>query len=84
MSKNSIVDYPIIYHLGSMVALKCIRLDSDREGFPITAIREVKILRQLSHVNIVNLRDIVTDKATASDFRLDKGAFYLVFEVVSE
>ena len=38
-------------------------------------------MRQLSHANIVNLREIITDKQDALDFKLDKsGAFYLVFE----
>ncbi|VDN54878.1 unnamed protein product [Dracunculus medinensis] len=63
-----------------VVALKKIRLEIEKEGFPITAIREIKILRQLHHKNIVRLIDIVTDKQTAADFRRDKGAFYLVFE----
>ncbi|XP_033106162.1 cyclin-dependent kinase 13-like [Anneissia japonica] len=65
---------------GEMVALKKVRLDNEKEGFPITAIREIKILRQLNHPSIVNLREIVTDKQDALDFRKDKGAFYLVFE----
>ncbi|CAI9551022.1 unnamed protein product [Staurois parvus] len=53
-----------------MVALKKVRLDNEKEGFPITAIREIKILRQLNHQSIINMKEIVTDK----------GAFYLVFE----
>lgn len=61
------------------VALKKVRLENEKEGFPITAVREIKILRQLNHKNIVNLREIVTDK-TALEFRKDKGSFYLVFE----
>ncbi|KAL3832672.1 hypothetical protein ACJMK2_024294 [Sinanodonta woodiana] len=65
---------------GELVALKKVRLENEREGFPITAVREIKILRQLNHSNIVNLKEIVTDKQTAIDFRKDKGAFYLVFE----
>lgn len=52
---------------GVMVALKKVRLE--KEGFPITAVREIKILRQLNHKNIVNLREIVTDKQDALDFR---------------
>lgn len=42
--------------------------------------REIKILRQLNHKNIVNLIEIVTDKTNALEFRGDKGSFYLVFE----
>ncbi len=44
---------------GDKVALKMIRTDNEREGFPITAIREIKILSNLKHDNIVNLREIV-------------------------
>ncbi|KAK0419269.1 hypothetical protein QR680_014053 [Steinernema hermaphroditum] len=62
------------------VALKKVRLENEKEGFPITAVREIKILRQLDHQNIVKLLDIVTDKRTAADQRREKGAFYLVFE----
>uniref|UniRef100_A0A4W4EW14 Protein kinase domain-containing protein n=1 Tax=Electrophorus electricus TaxID=8005 RepID=A0A4W4EW14_ELEEL len=63
-----------------MVALKKVRLDNEKEGFPITAIREIKILRQLNHKSIINMKEIVTDKEDAVDFKNDKGAFYLVFE----
>ena len=56
------------------------RLDNEKEGFPITAIREIKILRQLIHRSVVNMKEIVTDKQDALDFKKDKGAFYLVFE----
>ncbi|MGH0132014.1 UNVERIFIED_CONTAM: hypothetical protein FKN15_071515 [Acipenser sinensis] len=63
-----------------MVALKKVRLDNEKEGFPITAIREIKILRQLNHKSIINMKEIVTDKEDALDFKKDKGAFYLVFE----
>jgi hypothetical protein len=41
----------------SFVALKEIRLEYD-EGAPCTAIREVSLLRQLKHANIVTLHDI--------------------------
>uniref|UniRef100_A0A8B9RG59 Cyclin-dependent kinase 12 n=1 Tax=Astyanax mexicanus TaxID=7994 RepID=A0A8B9RG59_ASTMX len=65
---------------GELVALKKVRLDNEKEGFPITAIREIKILRQLNHRSVVNMKEIVTDKQDALDFKKDKGAFYLVFE----
>ncbi|XP_076265488.1 cyclin-dependent kinase 12 isoform X4 [Rhynchophorus ferrugineus] len=67
-------------HANELVALKKVRLENEKEGFPITAVREIKILRQLNHKNIVNLREIVTDKQDAVDFRKEKGSFYLVFE----
>ena len=54
-------------------ALKKVRLENEKEGFPITAVREIKILRQLKHKNIINLREIVTDKQDAVDFRKEKG-----------
>ncbi|XP_078722182.1 uncharacterized protein LOC144938230 isoform X2 [Lampetra fluviatilis] len=65
---------------GELVALKKVRLDNEKEGFPITAIREIKILRQLNHRSIINMKEIVTDKEDAIDFKKDKGAFYLVFD----
>lgn len=57
-----------------LVALKKVRLDREREGFPITAIREVKLLSRLSHPNIVRLHQVVQAK--------DLSAFFLVFEYV--
>lgn len=58
-----------------VIALKKVRLrtDSEREGFPITALREIKILRQLKHDNIVNLKEIISDKPQAAELRNDKG-----------
>jgi cyclin-dependent kinase 12/13 len=58
-----------------MVALKKVRLDNEKEGFPITAIREIKILRQLTHQSIINMKEIVTDKEDALDFKKDKGMY---------
>lgn len=61
-----------------MVALKKVRLDNEKEGFPITAIREIKILRQLNHKSIINMKEIVTDKEDALDFKNDKGEFHFL------
>jgi serine/threonine protein kinase len=38
---------------GQIVALKKIRLESEEEGIPSTAIREISILKELHHDNIV-------------------------------
>jgi len=42
-----------------IVALKRIRLDMDEEGVPRTTIREVSVLRELRHPNIVRLIDVI-------------------------
>jgi serine/threonine protein kinase len=49
---------------GEIVALKKVRMDNEKEGFPITAIREIKILKELDHENIIKLKEIVTSKGT--------------------
>uniref|UniRef100_A0A8C0LED3 Cyclin dependent kinase 12 n=1 Tax=Canis lupus dingo TaxID=286419 RepID=A0A8C0LED3_CANLU len=64
---------------GELVALKKVRLDNEKEGFPITAIREIKILRQLIHRSVVNMKEIVTDKQDALDFKKDKGTQGIMF-----
>ncbi|KAJ4457202.1 putative Cyclin-dependent kinase 3 [Paratrimastix pyriformis] len=42
-----------------IVALKKIRLDMDEEGVPRTTIREVAVLRELRHPNVVRLIDVI-------------------------
>lgn len=42
--------------------MKQVIIDSDKEGFPFTAIREIQILRCLNHKNIVNLLEVVTSQ----------------------
>lgn len=42
-----------------LVALKQIRLENEDEGVPSTAIREISVLRELQHENIVELLDVV-------------------------
>ena len=39
--------------IGEIVALKKIRLNSREEGIPSTAIREIALLKELHHPNIV-------------------------------
>lgn len=43
---------------GEYVALKKLRLESEREGFPITAMREIKLLQSFDHPNIVGLLEM--------------------------
>lgn len=56
-----------------LVALKKIRLENDEEGVPSTAIREISLLRELQHPNIVSLMDVL----------MQENKLYLVFEFLS-
>lgn len=48
---------------GETYALKAIRLESEDEGIPSTAIREIALLKELQHPNIVRLVNVLhTDK----------------------
>jgi len=51
---------------GEVVALKRINTEAEENGFPITAIREVKILKGMNHDNIVRLKEIVTSKGESN------------------
>ncbi|ORX77787.1 Pkinase-domain-containing protein [Basidiobolus meristosporus CBS 931.73] len=62
---------------GEVVALKRILMHNEKEGVPITALREIKILKSLNHINVINL----TDMAILRGNRLhrQRGAIYMVF-----
>lgn len=45
----------------NLVALKRIRMEGERDGFPVTAVREIKLLRSLSHKNIVKLQEVMVE-----------------------
>ncbi|KAJ3293434.1 hypothetical protein HK104_004469 [Borealophlyctis nickersoniae] len=47
------------------------------EGIPITALREIKILKTLQHKNIVELREMAWNEGDAS--RRERGQMYMVF-----
>merc|ERR1712065_28914 len=44
---------------GAVVALKRIRLSNEETGVPCTAIREIALLKELKHANIVELKDVL-------------------------
>ncbi|EDV32331.1 uncharacterized protein Dana_GF14103 [Drosophila ananassae] len=58
---------------GQIVAMKKIRLESDDEGVPSTAIREISLLKELKHSNIVCLEDVL----------MEENRIYLIFEFLS-
>jgi hypothetical protein len=57
---------------GALVALKKIKSEHAQEGFPVTGLREVKLLQSLKHENVVTLREMVNRK----------GDIFLEFEYV--
>jgi len=61
---------------GEIVALKRINTEQEENGFPITALREVKILKAMNHENVVELKEIVTSKEQGE---IPKNVF-MVFE----
>jgi len=58
---------------GEIVAMKKIRLESEDEGVPSTAIREISLLKELQHPNIVGLKDVLMQEAK----------LYLIFEFLT-
>ncbi|KRX08095.1 Protein kinase-like domain [Pseudocohnilembus persalinus] len=52
------------------VALKKMKLIVEQEGVPATTIREISLLREIKHDNVVQLKDVVQEEKT----------LYLVFE----
>lgn len=44
---------------GDIVALKKLKLDEEKSGFPITALREVYALMSCRHENVVGIREVV-------------------------
>lgn len=56
--------YGIVYKgrckkTGKIVAMKKIRLENEDEGVPSTTIREISMLRELRHPNVVALEEVV-------------------------
>ena len=58
---------------GVLVALKKIRMEAEKEGFPVTSMREIKLLQGLRHENVVRLHELMTSRT---------GSVYMVFEYV--
>lgn len=57
----------------NLVALKRIRMEGERDGFPVTAVREIKLLQSLKHINVVALLEVM----------VEKNECYMVFEYMS-
>ncbi|KIW45895.1 uncharacterized protein PV06_01601 [Exophiala oligosperma] len=55
------------------VALKKIRMEGERDGFPITAVREIRLLQHLRHKHVVALQEVM----------VEKNECFMVFEYMS-
>ncbi|KAH7051332.1 kinase-like domain-containing protein [Macrophomina phaseolina] len=47
---------------GAIVALKKILMHNEKDGFPITALREIKLLKLLSHPNVLRLEEMAVER----------------------
>ncbi|KAK9329270.1 kinase-like domain-containing protein [Lipomyces starkeyi] len=63
---------------GRLVALKKILMHNEKEGFPITAIREIRILKQLSHKNVIPLLEMSIERAVWDKNTKRRGQIYMV------
>lgn len=48
---------------GRIVALKKILMHNEKDGFPITALREIKLLKMLNHPNVLKLEEMAVERA---------------------
>lgn len=71
----------------NFVALKRIRMEAERDGFPVTAMREIKLLQSLSHENIVRLHEMMVANGSYFSFPWHTpltfnslGSVFMVFE----
>jgi len=65
--------YGIVYRAkdidtNEIVALKRVRMDKEKEGLPISSLREINILLKLSHENVVQLKEVVVGRPLSSLF----------------
>ena len=42
--------------VGEVVALKRLKMEKEKEGFPITSLREINMLLKAKHPNVVHVR----------------------------
>lgn len=61
---------------GHVVALKKILMHNEKDGFPITALREIKLLKMLSHPNILTLEEMAVERTKGEGRK--KAVMYMV------
>jgi len=61
---------------GGVFALKKIIMHNEKEGFPITSLREIKLLKMLRHPNIIRLEEMAIERIKGDR---KKTVLYMVF-----
>ncbi|KAI3727028.1 hypothetical protein L1987_66836 [Smallanthus sonchifolius] len=66
LGKISEGTYGVVYkarvkRTGDDVALKKVKVGSNREGFPVTTLREIKTLGVLQHPSLIEMKEVVID-----------------------
>ncbi|KAE9610508.1 putative protein-serine/threonine kinase CMGC-CDK-PITSLRE family [Lupinus albus] len=65
--------YGVVYRArdkktGETVALKKVKMEKEREGFPLTSLREINILLSFHHRSIVDVKEVVVGSSLDSIF----------------
>ncbi|KAK8970364.1 Cyclin-dependent kinase G-2 [Platanthera guangdongensis] len=65
--------YGVVYRArdkvtGEIVALKKVKMEKEREGFPLTSLREINILLSFHHPSIVDVKEVVVGNSLDSIF----------------
>lgn len=65
--------YGVVYRAkdkknGDVVALKKVKMEKEKEGFPLTSLREINILLSLHHPSIVDVKEVVVGSSLDSIF----------------
>ncbi|KAI1449793.1 Pkinase-domain-containing protein [Annulohypoxylon stygium] len=63
---------------GTLVALKKIIMHNEKDGFPITALREIKLLKLLSHKNVLRLEDMAVEHHSKMTDKRKRPIMYMV------
>ena len=63
---------------GAIVALKKILMHNEKDGFPITALREIKLLKLLSHPNVLSLMEMAVEHPSKPTEKRKRAIMYMV------
>lgn len=48
---------------GNIVALKKVRMDVEKDGLPLSGLREIQVLMACRHENIVQLKEVLVGRS---------------------